>query len=147
MCCLPLEVSIFLIFLIFYKREKFPNPPHGGRENVKRVTNNIKPEKILQIENIEKNSELVSSDTKTRSEEEELSFDSLADYDKSGCPKVPFLFAGMTGKTLLHKQQSNLKLSANQNVITQKKDSAGNDYCLNCLHIIKCCCLQGDLGT
>ena len=81
----------------------------------------MKPEKILQSENIEKNSELVSSDTKTRSEEGELSFDSLADYDESGCPKVPFVFAGMTGKTLLHKQQSNLKLSANQNVMTQKK--------------------------
>ena len=144
MCCLPLEVSIFLIFLIFYKREKFPNPPHRGRENVKRVTNNIKSEKILQSENIEKNSEVVSSDTKTRSAEGELSFDSLADYDKSGCPKVPFVFAGMTGKTLLHKQQSNL--IANQNVLTQK-DCAGNDYCFNGLHIIKCCCLQGDLGT
>ena len=117
-----LEVSIFLIFLIFYKREKFPNPPHGGRENVKRVTNNMKPEKILQSENIENNSEVISSDTKTRLEEGELSFDSLADYDESGCPKVPFVFAGMTGKTLHHKQQSNLKLSANRNIFDTQKD-------------------------
>ena len=88
LCCLPLEVSIFLIFLIFCKRTK--SPPHG--ENVKRValTRSNKQENILQSENNE-----VESDIKT------FSFDPLTDYDESGCPKVPFVFSGMTGKTFL----------------------------------------------
>ena len=93
---LPLQVSIFLIFLIFYKGTK-STAPHAGRENVKRVTTSSN-KNILQSEN----KEVVFSDTKTRSDEEELSFDPLADYDQAGCPKVPFVFSGMTGKTLLH---------------------------------------------
>ena len=104
MLLLPLQVSIFLIFLIFYKGTKSA-APHGGRENVKRVTtgqqatsSNKKQENIFQSEN----NEVVLSDTKTRSEEEELSFDPLTDYDETGCPKVPFVFSGMTGKTLLY---------------------------------------------
>ena len=108
MLLLPLQVSIFLIFLIFYKGTKSA-APHGGRENVKRVTtgqqatsSNKKRENIFQSENSAKNNEVVLSDTKTRSEEEEFSFDPLADYDETGCPKVPFVFSGMTGKTLVY---------------------------------------------
>ena len=108
MLLLPLQVSIFLIFLIFYKGTKSA-APHGGRENVKRVTtgqqaksSNIKQENIIQSENNGKKNEVVLSDTKTRSEEEEFSFDPLDDYNESGCPNVPFVFSGMTGKTLLY---------------------------------------------
>ena len=101
---LPLQVSIFLIFLIFYKGTKSP-APHDGRENVKRVaglttSSNKKQENILQSEIFGKNKEVVLSDTEGRSDEED--FDPLADYDEAGCPKVPFVFSGMTGKTLLH---------------------------------------------
>ena len=76
-----LQVSIFLIFLIFDKRT---GSPHAGKENVK----SNKTEHIFQVR--------MQSDHKTKSED--LFFDSPADYDESGCPKVPFVFSGMTGK-------------------------------------------------
>ena len=85
-----LQVSIFLIFLIFDKRT---GSPHAGKENVK----SNKTEHIFQSEKKNSDKEVrMQSDHKIKSED--LFFDSPADYDESGCPKVPFVFSGMTGK-------------------------------------------------
>ena len=138
---LNLQVSIFLIFLIFYKRTK-SSAPHGGRENVKMVItglkkSNKKHENILKSENVEKNMDEVLSDTETRSEEEEeVSFDPLSDYDEAGCPKVPFVFSGMTGKIILHI----LNYNANEN--TKK----GNIFVLINTKV-NCCYFTGRLGN
>ena len=93
---LSLQVSIFLIFLIFYKSSKFPHTS-DGEENVKKTTLDSRKD-ILQsdIEEDAKVDRILVGNKMT--EDDKVLFDP-ADYDDSGCPKVPFAFAGMTGKT------------------------------------------------
>ena len=93
---LSLQVSIFLIFLIFYKSSKFPHTS-GGEENVKKTTLDSRKD-ILQSD-IEEDAKVDRIHVGNKMTEDDKVLFDPADYDDSGCPKVPFAFAGMTGKT------------------------------------------------
>ena len=94
---LSLQVSIFLIFLIFYQSSKFPHTS-GGEENVKKTTLDSSRKDILQSD-IEEDAEVDRIFVGNKMKEDDKVLFDPADYDDSGCPKVPFAFAGMTGKT------------------------------------------------